>query len=151
MSDYFRMSSFARYGLYTILVLIFSGLPLIAALTMDKTSLWLTVLTAWYAVFPPVILFLLAARIHRNPESRVVFTGQVWIPVGLWFLAQHLLGLFSEASIVITLLNLPAILVGKQGFVAGTAIFLIGGWALSQFGPKQTLLSREAIRRGVFD
>ncbi len=116
------------------LALIFSVLPLIAALTVDKSSYALAVLTAWYPLIPPLVILLIAGFAYRHEANWVRLFGRAWIAVGFWFGLQYSLSLLFGGSILLKLLALPATLAGGKGFLPGTLLFLIGGALLPVAG-----------------
>lgn len=120
--------------LFLLLSLLFSALPFVASLLLDKSSLWLAVLTAWYAAVPPVLLLLLAWWLYRRESNRLSFAGRLWVSIGIWFGLQTLFQALSPVHVLLQLLALPAITAGGRGFAAGTLLFLVGGGVLWLIG-----------------
>ncbi len=116
--------------LFTIFSLLFSALPFLSGLFMDKSSLVLAIFTAWYAIVPPVILLLLCGLFYCGEESWVRMTARLSISVGFWFGMQALLSALSGVHLMILLFTLPAMLAGGKGYLAGTVLFLGGGIVL---------------------
>ncbi len=124
--------------LFILISLLFSALPFILALIMDKSSLGLAFFTIWYPVIPPAVVFIIAWIIHRNEQNVVIMTGRIWIGAGTWFAVQFILLTLSGLHILIKLLAFPAVAAGGKGFGAGTLIFFCGGAVLYYFGIKKS-------------
>ena len=120
--------------LFLILALIFSALPLAVGLLLDKSSLPLAIFTAWYALWPPLILFLLAVWLYRKETSWLRVLGRAWLGVSLWYIVQFKAAALAGVHLIFQLLSLPATLAGESGsFLAGALLFFIGGailWAM---------------------
>lgn len=113
--------------LFLFLSLLFSAIPFVSSLLLDKSNLWLAVLTAWYAAVPPVLLLLLAWRLYRYEPSRLSFAGRLWVSAGIWFGLQALFQALSGIHVLVQLLAFPALTAGGKGFVAAALAFLGGG------------------------
>jgi len=124
---------------FIILILFFSAFPFISSLLFDKSSLLLAHLTIWYAIIPPVIIFLLAYLLYRKEENFLLHMGRTWIFVGLWFLMQLFLSAISGLSILLRLLSFPATTVGNTGFIAGSVIFILGGILFIALGNRRSI------------
>jgi hypothetical protein len=146
-----RRSWVGQAVLFFVLALVFSALPFVCALLLNKSSIVLAFFITWYAVVPPVVFLLLGWLLyHAEPDWRT-FVGRVWIGVGIWFAVQYLLGLASGLHVIVTLLTLPTMTVGGTGFLVGALLFLGGGIALALVGHFQTGVSPTlAGRRGLF-
>ncbi len=67
------------------LALVFSILPLVLSLVLDKSSLALAIFTAWYALWPAVVLFLLALWLYRKEPNWLRALGCIWIALSCGF------------------------------------------------------------------
>jgi heme/copper-type cytochrome/quinol oxidase subunit 4 len=114
-----------------VLSIVFSAFPLVSALLLDKSSLPLAIFMSWYALFPPLVIFLVILLMNRKADSWLRTMGIIWINLSIWFLLQYLFTAIAGASMLLRLLALPAILAGNTGlFLAGGLVFLIGGLIL---------------------
>jgi hypothetical protein len=120
--------------LFLALSLLFSALPFLSGLLLDKSSLPLAVITAWYALIPPLVLLVLAWLLYRSETSWVAFVGRLWVSLGLWFGLLVLLESLSDLHILVLMLTLPSMLAGGKGYAAGAGFFLIGGVLLWLLG-----------------
>ena len=117
------------------LSIVFSALPFVAALTLDKSSLPLAIFMAWYSVFPPMIIFLAALWLNAGQVSWLRALGAIWINLSIWFLLQYLLSALAGLSVFIRLFALPAIFAGNTVlFLAAGLILLVAGTALYAAG-----------------
>lgn len=128
--------------LFLLLSLLFSALPFVTSLVLDRSSLWLAVVTAWYAALPPVLFLLLAWLLYRQEANWVSLIGRLWVSVGIWFGLQALFQALSAVHVLVQLLAFPAITAGGKGFTAGALLFLVGGGLLWVVG------RRPGLRRG---
>jgi hypothetical protein len=122
--------------LFLVLSILFSALPFVFALLLDKSSVMLAIGMAWYAIFPPVILLILAWVLYRNESGWAVIAGRLAVSVGIWFGLQALFAALVRAHILLRLFALPATLAGGQGYLLGALVFLIGGLVLWIAGPR---------------
>lgn len=122
--------------LFSLISLILSAVPFVTALLFDKSSLGLASLIIWYGLFPPLLLFVLGLYINRGEENPLLFTGRLWMGMGIWFALQLAFELASPIFILFRLFALPAVTVGGKGFIAATLIFLCGGILLLKLGGK---------------
>jgi len=127
-------SLIGQVALFLFLSLLLSAFPFASALLLNKSSLTLAILTAWYAAIPPAALLLLAWWLYQGEPHWLAFIGRLWIGLGLWFGFQALLLALSEVHILIQLLAFPAITAGGRGFTGGALLFLLGGTALLLIG-----------------
>ena len=139
-------------GVFLLLALLFSALPLVLALVLDKSSLALAIFTAWYALVPPVILFLLALWLSRKEQHWLRALGRVWLLVSLWFVLQYIFSALAGVNLVFRLLSLPVTLTGAPvWFLVGALIFLVGGailWVIGSRAPvprPKPMVSRIAL------
>jgi len=117
------------------LSIVFSALPFVAALTLDKSSLPLAIFMAWYSLFPPIIIFLAALWLNAGQVSWLRALGAIWINLSIWFLLQYLLSALAGLSVFIRLFALPAIFAGNTvPFLAAGLILLVAGTALYAAG-----------------
>ncbi len=135
--------------LFMVLSLLFSALPFLFGLLLDKSSLVLGVITAWYALFPPTIILLLAWLLYRGERNWLIFMGRLWVSLGFWFGLQSLLTALSGVHIFVLLFALPTTLAGNQGYIPGTAIFLLGGIMLWLVGGRLALARPATPNRRV--
>ena len=119
-----------QVALFFLLSLLFSAFPFVTALMLNKSSVNLAIITAWYAVIPPVVILLIAWFLYRSEENWLVFIGRLWVSLGIWFALQVLFTLLSDLNIFLQLFALPTTLAGGKGFVTGAALFTIGGLIL---------------------
>jgi len=125
------------------LSIVFSALPFVAALTLDKSSLPLAVFMAWYSLFPTIVIFLVALWLNAGQPSWLRSLGAIWINLSLWFLLQYLLSALVEMSVIIRLFALPATLAGNDVlFLVAGLILLIAGIVLYAAG-RSTAKPRE--------
>ena len=117
------------------LSIVFSALPFVAALTMDKSSLPLAVFMAWYSLFPPLVIFLAALLLNARQPSWLRALGAIWISLSIWFLLQYILSALVELNVIIRLLALPAIFTGNTLLFLAAGLILLGtGIALYAVG-----------------
>ncbi len=143
-------SLFWQVVLFLILSFLFSALPFLFALLLDKSSLPLAILTAWYAVFPPLILLLVAWLLYHNEPNWASIAGRLAVSVGIWFSLQALLAALVEVHLLVRLFALPSTLAGGQGYILGTLVFLVGGVALWIAGVRTGGKPQVTADRGVF-
>lgn len=136
--------------LFLVLGILFSALPFIFALLLDKSNLPLAIITAWYAAFPPVILLILAWLLYHDESSWAAAAGRMAVSVGIWFALQALFSALVKAHILVRLLALPATLAGGKGYTLGALVFLIGGLALWIAGPRLGLGRRATPSKSTF-
>ncbi len=121
------------------LALVFSILPLVLSLVLDKSGLALAIFTAWYALWPAVVLFLLALWLYRKEPNWLRALGRIWIALSLWFLLQYVFAALMKVHLIFRLFSLPAVLAGgADAFLVGGLVFLIGGillWFLGAHAP----------------
>ena len=67
--------------LFLVLAIVFSVLPFALALVLDKSSLLFAIFTTWYALVPPVVLFLLALWLNRREPHWL----RAWVACGYSF------------------------------------------------------------------
>jgi hypothetical protein len=120
--------------LFLLLGILFSALPFVFALLLDKSSVPLAVITAWYAAFPPLVLLILAWLLYHNESSWATIAGRLAVSVGIWFGLQALFSALVKVHILVRLFALPATLAGGKGYLLGAVVFLIGGLALWMTG-----------------
>ncbi|UCC32278.1 MAG: hypothetical protein JSU86_08340, partial [Phycisphaerales bacterium] len=130
MNEQKSRSWIGQIVLFFVLSLLFSALPFLFALFLNKSSLGLAIITAWYAAFPPLVALVLSWLLYRGERSWIVFVGRLWVSVGLWFGVQALLMALIEAHLLVRMFALPATLAGGKGYTVGAAILLIGGIVL---------------------
>jgi hypothetical protein len=120
------------------LSIVFSALPLVAALTLDKSSLPLAVFMAWYSLFPPLVIFLVSLWMNLKQQSWIRALGAIWLNLSLWFLLQYLLSALAGLSVLLVMLSLPAVLSGNTllflfagliSLILGIVLYLAGGAA----------------------
>jgi len=117
------------------LSIVFSALPFVAALTLDKSSLPLAVFMAWYSLFPPLVIFLAALWLNAGQPSWLRALGAIWLNLSLWFLLQYLLSALIEVSVIIRLLALPTTFDGNAVlFLVAGIVLLIAGIVLYAAG-----------------
>ncbi len=116
--------------LFLVLSILFSALPFAFALLLDKSSVPLAIITAWYAAFPPLILLILAWFLYHNESSWAAIAGRLAVSVGIWFGLQALLSALVQVHVLVRLFALPATLAGGKGYLLGALVFLIGGLVL---------------------
>lgn len=118
-----------------VLSLIFSALPLLFAIFMDKSSLPLAVVMAWYSLFPPLIIFLGALWYNSGEKKWLRAIGLVWINVSVWFILQYVLYTVRDSNLLLLVLSLPTIFAGKALlFLVAGLVFLIVGVVLYNAG-----------------
>ena len=132
-------SPFWLVVLFLVLSILFSALPFVFALLLNKSSVTLAISMAWYAAFPPVILLILAWSLYHNEASWATIAGRLAVSVGIWFGLQALFVALMQVHILIQLFALPATLAGGQGYRLGALVFLIGGLVLWIVGMRQGL------------
>ncbi|MBW2060568.1 MAG: M28 family peptidase [Deltaproteobacteria bacterium] len=145
-----RQSWIGQILFFLILAFIFSLLPFVLGLLLDKSSVGLALFTTWYALIPPIFFLLLGWLLYRQEAHWLLFVGRAWIGVGLWFLVQYLLRLALELSPVVIPLTIPSILVNHEGVVSGIVIFLVGGIVLSFLGSSIADTAIDTRRRILF-
>jgi hypothetical protein len=136
--------------LFLALGILFSALPFLFALLLDKSSLPLAIITAWYAAFPPLILLILAWLLYHNESSWAVIAGRLAVSVGIWFGLQALFSALVKVHILVRLFALPATLAGGKGYLLGAIVFLIGGLALWITGRRLGLRRPSHPSKAVF-
>jgi len=124
------------------LSIVFSALPFVAALTLDKSSLPLAVFMAWYSLFPPLVIFLAALWLNAGQPSWIRALGSIWINLSIWFLLQYLLSALAGLSVFIRLFALPAT------FAGNTVLFLVAGLILLVAGIALYAAGRSTARPG---
>ncbi len=129
-------SLFRQVMLFLGLSLLFSALPFVFALLLDKSNVTLAIAMAWYAIFPPAILLIIAWLLYRDTVNWTLLAGRLSISVGIWFGLQASFAALVSVHILIRLFALPATLAGNQGYLLGALIFLIGGSILWLAGPR---------------
>jgi hypothetical protein len=150
MNERASRSWIGQVVLFFVLSLLFSAFPFASAMVLNKSSVTLTIITAWYAGIPPLVVLVIAWLLYRREKSWLKFVGRLWVAIGLWFGVQALLTALSEAHIFVRLFALPATLAGGKGYVTGAALFLIGGLILWIAGKRFGLPRSENRNRGVF-
>jgi hypothetical protein len=133
-----------------ILSVLFSALPFVFALLLDKSSVTLAIITAWYAAFPPFILLILAWLLYHNESSWATIAGRLAVSVGIWFGLQALFSALVKVHILVRLFALPATLAGGKGYLLGALVFLIGGLVLWIAGPRLRLNRPSFSNKTVF-
>ncbi len=113
-----------------LFIIIFTVLPLLFSLLFNKSSIGLALVSIWYPMIPPLVLFLLGFLFHRKGDAPLNFLGIVWIHVGAWFLLQFVMTSLSDISIIFRILAMPSIYAGGAGVLFGTVVFLAGGIAM---------------------
>ncbi len=73
------------------LSIIFSAIPFISALTLDKSSLPLALFMAWYSLFPPLVILLVSLWIMAGKVPWLRAVAATWLSLSVWFLLQYLL------------------------------------------------------------
>lgn len=136
--------------LFLFLSILFSALPFVFALLLNKSSVTLAVSMAWYAAFPPVILLILAWLLYHNEENWAVITGRLAVSVGLWFGLQAIFISLMQVHILVQLLALPATLAGGKGYTLGALLFLLGGLVLLVVGNRLGLKQASTSKRSSF-
>jgi hypothetical protein len=136
--------------LFLVLSILFSALPFVFALLLDKSSLPLAIITAWYAAFPPVILLILAWLLYHDEQSWAAIAGRMAVSVGIWFGLQALFAALIDVHILMRLFALPTTLSGGKGYVLGALVFLIGGLAFWIIGPRLGLNRPSAPNKTAF-
>ncbi len=147
-------SWFWQIVLFLVLSILFSALPFVFALLLNKSSIVLAIITAWYAAFPPVILLILAWLLYHNDRNWAVIAGRLAVSVGIWFGLQALFAALMGVHILVRLFALPYTLAGGKGYIPGALIFLIGGLVLWIAGARlgvnrQTARGRSAFTMGT--
>jgi len=122
--------------LFLVLGILFSALPFAFALLLDKSSLPLAIITAWYAAFPPLILLILAWLLYHDESSWAAIAGRLAVSVGIWFGLQALFSALVKVHVLVRLFALPATLAGGKGYLVGALVFLVGGLILWIAGPR---------------
>ncbi len=135
--------------LFLFLSLLFSALPFVSSLLLDKSNLWLAVFTAWYAALPPMLLLLLAWWLYRRESSWLSFAGRLWVSAGIWFGLQTLFQALSGVHVLVQLLAFPAIAAGGKGFAAAALVFLVGGALLWVVGHRLNVGRMASLPRWV--
>jgi hypothetical protein len=130
MSTKRSRSWFWQVVLFLAFSLLFSALPFVFALLLDKSSALLATVMAWYAAFPPLILLVLAWLLYHNEQSWAAIAGRMAVSVGIWFGLQALLSALVNLHILVRLFALPATLAGGEGYLLGAVVFLGGGLVL---------------------
>jgi len=143
-------SPFWQIALFLFLSILFSALPFVFALLLNKSSLTLAIIMAWYAAFPPFVLLILAWILYHNESSWAVIAGRLAISVGIWFGLQALFMALANVHILIQLFSLPATLAGGKGYLLGALVFLIGGLVLWIAGSRLGLNRPSSPKRTTF-
>ena len=136
--------------LFLVLSILFSALPFVFALLLDKSSVALAVIMAWYAAFPPVILLTLAWLLYHNDKNWAVIAGRLALSVGIWFGLQALLIAMMDVHILVQLFALPATLAGGKGYTQGALVFLLGGLILWVAGSRMGSSKQNSSSRKSF-
>jgi len=121
------------------LSIIFSAIPFISALTLDKSSLPLALFMAWYSLFPPLVILLVSLWIMAGKVPWLRAVAATWLSLSVWFLLQYLLTALAGLSVLVRLFALPAIFAGPPiPFLVTGLILLAAGILLYIFGKKVT-------------
>jgi len=119
------------------LSIIFSALPFVFALVLDKSSLPLAFFMAWYSLFPPLVILLFSLLLTAGKATWLRSIGTIWISLSAWFLLQFLLATLAGLNIFIRLLALPAIFAGAAvPFLLNGLMLMAAGVILYIFGNK---------------
>jgi hypothetical protein len=119
------------------LSILFSAVPFLAALALDKSSLALGLLMAWYFLVPPLVIFLAALWISARQPFWLRTLGAIWLSLSIWFLLQYLLSALAGLSVIVRLLAMPAVFTGGSlPFLAAGLALLAAGVVLYIVGPR---------------
>jgi len=119
------------------LSIVFSALPFVFALALDKSSLPLALFMAWYSLFPPLVILLVSLWIVAGKAPWLRASGAIWIGVSIWFLLQYLLSALAGLSVFVRLFALPAIFAGPAiPFLIAGLVLLAAGILLYIFGKR---------------
>jgi hypothetical protein len=143
-------SPFWQVILFLVLSILFSALPFVFSLLLDKSSVILAISMAWYAAFPPVILLIIAWVLYRNESSSAAIAGRLAVSVGIWFGLQALFAALVEVHILFRLFALPTTLAGGKGYLLGAFVFLVGGLVLWIAGSRLGLNPPSVASKRVF-
>jgi hypothetical protein len=110
------------------LSIVFSALPFLAALMLDKSGLALALFMTWYFLFPPLVILLVTLWINARQPFWLRTIGTIWLSLAVWFLLQYLLSALAGLSVIIRLLAMPAV------FTGNTTAFLVAGLILAAAG-----------------
>lgn len=143
-------SMYRQAAFFLVLSIVFSALPLVLALLIDKSNLGLAIGMAWYAVFPPTILLIIAWMLYRNEPNWVSFAGRLSVGVGIWFGVQLLVAALAGLHIVVRLLAFPYTLAGGKGYLLSALLFLLGGLTLRIAGARVAANNPSIPNRTVY-
>jgi len=119
------------------LSILFSALPFLAALLLDKSGLALALFMTWYFLFPPVVILLVTLWINARQPFWLRTLGAIWLSLAVWFLLQYLLSALAGLSVIIRLLAMPAVFTGNAtAFLITGLILLVAGVVLYVAGPR---------------
>jgi len=119
------------------LSIVFSAIPFVSALALDKSSLPLALLMAWYSLFPPLVILLISLWIIAGKVPWLRAVGAIWLSLSTWFLLQYLLSALAGLSVLIRLFALPAIFAGPpMPFLIAGLVLLAAGVILYIFGKR---------------
>ena len=119
------------------LSIVFSAIPFISALALDKSSLPLALFMAWYSLFPPLVILLISLWIIAGKVPWLRAVGAIWLSLSTWFLLQYLLSALAGLSVLIRLFALPAIFAGPpMPFLIAGLVLLAAGVILYIFGKR---------------
>ena len=120
-------SSLGQVILFLVLAIVFSALPFVLAMVLDKSSLPFAIFTTWYALVPPIVLFLLALWLNWREPHWLRALGRAWVYVSIWFIVQYVCAALAGVHLIFRLLSLPAVTTGEASyFLIGGLLFLIG-------------------------
>ena len=119
------------------LSIVFSAIPFISALALDKSSLPLALFMAWYSLFTPLVILLISLWIIAGKVPWLRAVGAIWLSLSTWFLLQYLLSALAGLSVLIRLFALPAIFAGPpMPFLIAGLVLLAAGVILYIFGKR---------------
>ena len=119
------------------LSIVFSAIPFVSALALDKSSLTLALFMAWYSLFPPLVILLVSLWMMAGKAPWLRVIAAIWISLSVWFLLQYLLTALAGLSVLIRLFALPAIFAGPPlPFLVSGLILLAAGILLYIFGKR---------------
>jgi hypothetical protein len=124
--------------LFLVLSVVFSAIPFLCALLLDKSSLPLAIVMAWYAAIPPIVLLILAWAMDRGEVNSLAAGGRMAVGVGIWFAVQALFASLVRVHILLRLFALPHTLSGGEGYLTGALLFLVGGGLLWRAGSRSS-------------
>ena len=136
--------------LFLVLSILFSALPFVFALLLNKSSLTLAISMAWYAAFPPLILLILAWLLYHHEANWAVIAGRLAVSMGIWFGLQAVFISLMHVHILMQLFALPATLAGGKGYTLGAWFFLLAGLILWLAGARLGQKQVSASKRGSF-